>query len=149
MTTNSSQLGRKDLIGLISGGIFGIGLMISGMVQPSKIRGFLDVFGDWDPSLVFVMVGAILVHGISFFFVKRNAVKKACDDWLPKGGSITPALVIGSAIFGVGWGIGGYCPGPSITSIGDANPGAAFFVAGMIAGIFAFNKLNTRYSFKR
>ena len=118
------------------GVLFGFGLIISGMSNPQKVLGFLDLAGPWDPSLVFVMVGAILV-GIGGFYVARNRSEAFFGGafHIPKRQDISRALVIGSFIFGVGWGIAGICPGPAIVVLGTGHLKAfAFFVA-MLIGI--------------
>ncbi|MFM0412702.1 DUF6691 family protein, partial [Paraburkholderia dipogonis] len=100
------------LAALISGLLFGVGLMVSGMANPAKVLGFLDLAGRWDPSLAFVMVGAIAVGSIAFLFAKRR--KKSLlglPMQIPASTNVTMRLVLGSAVFGVGWGLAGFCPG--------------------------------------
>ena len=110
----------------LAGVIFAIGLCLSGMTQPGKVIAFLDVTGDWDPSLAFVMMGAIGVH--VFFARRRPAVAAKV---LP----VTPRLLIGSALFGIGWGLGGYCPGPALVSLVALAPVTLAFVAAMVVGM--------------
>lgn len=119
----------------LAGLIFGLGLILSGMANPAKVIGFLDLAGSWDPSLAFVMGGAVLAASIAFYFAKRRA--KA---WLgqpmriPAATQIDRRLVLGGLAFGVGWGLAGYCPGPALASISlGAKP--LIFVAAMIAGM--------------
>ena len=103
---------------LIIGAVFGIGLAIAGMLNPSKVVGFLDVFGDWDPSLAFVMGGGVLVNAIGHRFVmKRKEPIQRATFSMPTSTNIDKSLVIGSVIFGVGWGLAGLCPGPVVASL--------------------------------
>ena len=103
---------------LIIGAVFGIGLAIAGMLNPSKVSGFLDVFGDWDPSLAFVMGGGVLVNAIGHRFVmKRKAPIQSATFSMPTSTNIDKPLVIGCVIFGVGWGLAGLCPGPVVASL--------------------------------
>lgn len=123
------------LVGLI----FGIGLILAGMTNPAKVIGFLDITGTWDPSLAFVMGGAILVAIIAFRFAKKRTVNFLGGAMrLPTSDMIDKRLVIGSLLFGAGWGMAGFCPGPAITSIGTGNPKAVIFVIAMIAGMAIF-----------
>ncbi|MBB3261740.1 hypothetical protein F4827_006636 [Paraburkholderia bannensis] len=127
------------LIALLSGLIFGVGLMVSGMSNPAKVLGFLDIAGRWDPSLAFVMVGAIVVASLAFFVArrrKRSLLGVAVQ--LPASTTITPRLVLGSATFGVGWGLAGFCPGPALVALGAGYPKAIGFVAAMVAGMLIF-----------
>lgn len=117
---------------------FGIGLCLSGMTEPAKVLGFLDLGGSWDPSLAFVMGGAIAVALPAFVLAKRRRV--AIDGepmWIPASREIDRPLVIGSLIFGIGWGLAGICPGPGVVDIGFLNPRALVFVAAMAAGMLA------------
>ena len=103
---------------LIIGSVFGIGLAIAGMLNPSKVVGFLDIFGDWDPSLAFVMGGGVLVNTIGHRFVmKRKAPIQCATFSMPTSTNIEKPLVIGSVIFGVGWGLAGLCPGPVVANL--------------------------------
>ncbi len=103
---------------LIIGAVFGIGLAIAGMMNPTKVVGFLDIFGDWDPSLAFVMGGGFLVNAIGHRFVmKRKAPIQSATFSMPTSTNIDKPLVIGSVIFGVGWGLAGLCPGPVVASL--------------------------------
>jgi len=120
--------------------LFGAGLEISGMTNPEKVRGFLDIFGNWDPSLAFVMMGAI---GINFFFTKFASKKERptfeSQFQLPSRKDITAPLVIGSALFGIGWSLGGFCPGPAIVSLYRGQEGVFIFVAAMTVGMLAYS----------
>ena len=123
----------------VVGLLFGLGLLIAGMTDPSKVLGFLDVTGAWDPSLAFVMGGAILVGLGAFTWAKRrNAALLGGAMQLPSNRRIDKRLVIGSLLFGVGWGLAGFCPGPAIVSLGTAQPKAAVFILGMLAGMGLF-----------
>jgi uncharacterized protein len=123
----------------IAGFIFAIGLGYSGMTQPQKVIGFLDIFGNWDPSLLFVMIGAIAVHSFSYRLIRKRANPVFSARWhVPEKTQITPSLVFGSIIFGIGWGLGGYCPGPALTSLASFQVRPALFVAGMIGGMLIF-----------
>ncbi|RKF48945.1 YeeE/YedE family protein [Paraburkholderia fungorum] len=127
------------LTALLSGLLFGIGLMVSGMANPAKVLGFLDIAGRWDPSLAFVMLGAIAVASIAFRFSKRR--KKSLlglPVQIPAGTTVTRRLVLGSAIFGVGWGLAGFCPGPALVTLGAGFPKAWGFVVAMLAGMAIF-----------
>ncbi len=124
------------LINLAAGLIFGLGLVISGMADPAKVLNFLDVAGHWDPSLAFVMLGAIAVTATGYRFVLRRPKPLLEDTFhLPGRSTIDRPLVIGSAIFGLGWGLFGFCPGPAITSLGLAATGTFVFVPAMLIGI--------------
>jgi len=131
------------LSSFIVGLIFGIGLIFAGMTDPSKVIGFLDVAGNWDPSLAFVMGGAILVGFIAFRFAnKRTANFIGGAMHLPSKNDIDRRLIIGSLLFGAGWGMAGFCPGPAITSLGTGNPKAVIFVIAMVAGMALYELAN-------
>ena len=126
---------------LAAGVVFGLGLAVSQMVNPAKVIGFLDVAGRWDPTLLFVMGGALLVTMPAFrWVVKRPYPLFAAGFALPTRKDVEPRLVIGAALFGVGWGLAGLCPGPAVTALVTlAVPIAVFFVA-MLAGAFAYDR---------
>ena len=120
------------------GVLFGYGLVLAGMTNPQKIVGFLDIFGVWDPSLALVMGGALAVTATLFpLIIKRGRPLFDTGLHLPTGSDIDAPLVIGSALFGMGWGIAGYCPGPALASLGRPVADAALFVVAMIAGMLA------------
>lgn len=128
-----------------SGLIFGLGLILSGMTNPAKVIGFLDFFGHWDPALAFVMLGAISVSMLGFFFAKnRNASLLGQSIHLPVTKTIDTKLIVGAAIFGVGWGLAGFCPGPAIASLTTALPSSALFIIAMAAGMLLVEKLFPR-----
>lgn len=127
---------RDVAVGFGTGALFGAGLVVSGMTRPSKVLGFLDIAGEWDASLAFVMIGAIAVHAAAFQWLRRKeAPRFAARFDLPAQTTIDRRLVIGAALFGVGWGLGGFCPGPALTSVAALAPGALVFVAAMTAGV--------------
>jgi uncharacterized membrane protein YedE/YeeE len=124
---------------LLAGLLFGIGLMVSGMANPAKVLGFLDLAGRWDPSLAFVMVGAILIGSMAFLLARRRQRSLlGLPMQLPASTVITPRLVIGSALFGIGWGTAGFCPGPALVALGAGYPKAVGFVMAMVAGMLVF-----------
>lgn len=120
-----------------AGLIFGIGLVVSGMADPAKVLNFLDLFGTWDPSLAFVMGGAVVVTFIGFRLVLRRPTPLFAQGFhLPTASRIDARLLSGAAIFGLGWGLGGFCPGPALTSLVLAAPGTLVFVPAMLAGMW-------------
>jgi uncharacterized protein len=121
---------------LICGFIFGLGLLISGMVQPTKVLGFLDIFGAWDPSLAVVMLAALVVSGLGFGLAKRRERPiLARQSFLPTKTAIDRPLVIGSALFGIGWGLVGLCPGPALENLATLSPRVIAFVITMTGGM--------------
>lgn len=137
----------RRLIAFLCGLIFAAGLAMAGMTQPHKVIGFLDVFGDWDPALLFVMIGAILVHAISFQIIRRRPSPLFDSEFhLPKETKIDGRLAVGSILFGIGWGLGGYCPGPALVSIPTLGPRVAVFVTAMLAGMVIFKVAHVRRS---
>jgi uncharacterized membrane protein YedE/YeeE len=129
----------KQLFALLSGLIFGLGLIVSGMADPAKVLNFIDVFGTWDPSLAFVMGGAIAVTAPGFALLFRNRQTPLFDSTfhVPTRNDLDPRLLTGSAIFGIGWGLGGFCPGPALTALPIAATGTLIFVPFMLAGMWA------------
>lgn len=128
----------RALFGFIAGLIFGIGLILSGMANPAKVLNFLDVFGAWDPSLAFVMGGAALTAFVGFrlaWRLDRPVLMKTFD--IPSANKIDGKLLTGAAVFGIGWGIGGFCPGPAWVALPIAAPGTLVFVPAMLIGIIA------------
>jgi uncharacterized membrane protein YedE/YeeE len=120
-----------------SGLIFGVGLVVSGMAQPTRVIGFLDVFGAWDPSLLFVMAGAVAVHFTALRLIaRRNAPLYASEFDCPRRAGVDGRLVAGAALFGVGWGLSGYCPGPSVVSLPSASASVLVFVGAMAIGMW-------------
>ncbi len=138
---------NKLSVNLISGLLFGLGLTVSEMTMPSKVISFFDLFGEWDPSLAFVMVGAISIHlSIYFVIVKKMETPKFSSKFsLPTSTDLDSNLIVGSAIFGVGWSLGGICPGPAITAISQLDPKIFGFLIAMAvyaAGMFASKETN-------
>ena len=122
-----------------AGLLFGLGLIVAGMANPAKILGFLDVAGEWDPSLALVMVGAIAVGQVAFTLVRRRTLSAlGLPMPLAASGTIDVRLVGGSLVFGVGWGLAGFCPGPAIVALGAGYGKAAVFVAAMLVGMGAY-----------
>ena len=124
----------KLVLFFLAGALFGMGLAVSGMTDPGRVIGFLDVFGAWDPALLFVMAGAVGVYGLGMLILRRA---KNRDLDLPSAASspIDRQLVIGSTIFGVGWGLGGFCPGPALANLGALRMEALAFVPAMAIGM--------------
>jgi uncharacterized membrane protein YedE/YeeE len=124
------------LSSLFAGLIFGLGLVISGMINPAKVQNFLDITGSWDPSLAFVMGAALIVTGIGFALLRKSdkPLFDARFQW-PTRSDIDPRLVSGSALFGTGWGLAGFCPGPAISAAALGLAPVYIFLAAMVAGI--------------
>ena len=123
----------------VAGLVFGLGLIVAGMVNPAKIIGFLDIAGTWDPSLALVMAGAIAVGLVAFALARRRTMSAlGLPIQLPSQGTVDARLVGGSLVFGVGWGLAGFCPGPAIVALGAGYAKAAVFVVAMLLGMGAF-----------
>jgi uncharacterized protein len=123
---------RPNIVAFGAGSLFAVGLAISGMTKPSKVTGFLDVAGAWDPSLAFVMVGAIAVHFIGYRIIRRRASPIFDATFhLPTRTDIDRRLVLGATLFGIGWGLGGFCPGPALVMAGSGAVGSVVFLAAM------------------
>lgn len=131
------------VMALMAGLIFGIGLIVSGMTNPAKVIGFLDLAGKWDPSLAFVMGGAILVGVLAFRFArKRERSFLGAAMRLPTATNIDRRLVMGSLTFGAGWGLAGYCPGPALASLASGGAKPVIFTLAMLAGMALFEVLD-------
>jgi len=129
----------------VTGLIFGMGLLLSGMANPDKVLSFLDLAGDWDPSLALVMLGAIAVGTIAFSFIRGRSQSLLGEPLrLPAKTTLDRRLVVGSLGFGVGWGLAGFCPGPALVALGAGEVKAAVFVAAMLAGMGLFEVLEGR-----
>ena len=127
---------NRFIIPLASGVIFGAGLALGGMTDPARVRGFLDLFGAWDPTLAFVMGGALIVMALAWVVQKRLAHPLFAEKFaLPGTQDLNPKLIGGAALFGIGWGIAGLCPGPGIAALVIEPGSAAIFVATMILGM--------------
>ncbi|HEV8311706.1 MAG TPA: YeeE/YedE family protein [Burkholderiaceae bacterium] len=132
---------------LLAGLVFGLGLIVSGMANPAKVLGFLDLAGPWDPSLIFVMAGAIAIGLVAFrLATKRTVSLLGAPMRLPQNHPrIDRRLVVGSTLFGLGWGIAGFCPGPGLVALGMGEVKAAVFVLAMLAGMGLFELLERRH----
>ncbi|MDA9617608.1 YeeE/YedE family protein [Candidatus Pelagibacter sp.] len=137
----------NKIISLTAGIIFGIGLVVSEMVNPAKVLAFLDLFGNWDPSLAFVMIGALIVSSPLFHLIKNKDKPLLAEKFnYSKNKEINNKLIIGSALFGTGWGLGGLCPGPAISSLALLNINSIIFVFAMFIGFYLvkfFNPIKT------
>lgn len=134
----------KNLLAFIFGGLFSVGLIFSGMTNPEKVLSFLDIFGNWDASLAFVMIGAIAVAFIPFQLAVRKSTPKTLDGHpidLPKNNQIDSKLIMGSLLFGIGWGIAGICPAPAFTLIGLGYYESLYFILAMLAGVWLHHKI--------
>jgi uncharacterized membrane protein YedE/YeeE len=135
----------KNVTSLLAGLVFGFGLILSGMANPAKVLGFLDLAGNWDPSLALVMAGAIGVGAVAFGVGRRRSTSYLGEAMrIPGGRQIDRRLILGSALFGIGWGIAGFCPGPALVALGMDQPKAAIFVAAMLLGMGLFEWLERR-----
>ena len=133
----------SKIVSCISGIIFGVGLSVSNMINPEKVLGFLDLFGLWDPSLIFVMMGAIIISAPVFFlFRSKNKPLFADNFTMPTLKSIDKNLIIGSSTFGIGWGMVGFCPGPAISSFALLNTYSVYFVLSMVGGFLLTEFVN-------
>ncbi|AKU98284.1 hypothetical protein AKJ09_04948 [Labilithrix luteola] len=134
------------LVPFLSGALFAVGLALAGMTSPHRVIGFLDVAGHWDPSLAFVMIGAIGVYATAFWLGRRRMTKPALAEGFPTlpQGAIDVRLVAGSLIFGAGWGMAGYCPGPAIVSAASGAGQAIAFCAAMATGFVIVRVLDSR-----
>ena len=143
MSQNTSVF--SNLSEYLIGVLFGLGLIISGMTNPAKILAFLDLAGAWDPSLIFVMGGAVLVGLIAFYLAKNRTQSFLGGAMqIPTRRDIDRPLIIGSAMFGVGWGLAGFCPGPALVSLGSGELKALVFVVAMLGGMLLFDFLGQK-----
>jgi len=127
---------KKGFSAFFVGFLFACGLGISGMIMPSNVQGFLNVFGEWRPALIFVMVGAILVHSIAYpLIMRRKSPLFDSKFYVPTRKDVTPQLIIGAILFGMGWGIGGYCPGPALVSLAGFQSSTFVFLISMLVGM--------------
>jgi uncharacterized membrane protein YedE/YeeE len=134
---------RAALAAFLIGSLFGGGLIVSGMTNPAKVQNFLDIFGQWDPTLAFVMGGALLTTFIGYRLVwRRSSPLDAASFDIPTTSEVTKPLLIGSGLFGVGWGLAGLCPGPAIAVLPMAPVDATIFFVGLYGGILAFQLTN-------
>jgi uncharacterized membrane protein YedE/YeeE len=141
---------KNSLAAFVVGFVFSMGLGISGMTQPQKVVGFLDLFGQWDPSLIFVMIGAIMVHFVTYRLIRKRDSPLLSPEWhVPTKKEITPALVGGSILFGLGWGLAGYCPGPAMTSLASFEVRPFMFVVSMLVGMVIFKLVDQKMKFRK
>ena len=142
---------KLALSSLLVAFLFSLGLGLSGMTEPNKVLGFLDIFGNWDPSLLFVMAGAIGVHAIAYAIAKKrpSPLLKSSSWQIPSKKELTPALIIGAVLFGAGWGLAGYCPGPAITSAASLSGSSLLFVGSMLIGMLIFKFIDRRTTIRR
>ena len=130
------------VVSLISGIIFGVGLTVSQMIDPAKVLDFLNIFGAWDPSLAFVMIGALIISSPFFHLCKNNNKPVFADSFsYSNNKELNKKLIIGSSLFGAGWGLAGLCPGPAIASLALLNPSSLIFVITMFVGFYISNYL--------
>lgn len=136
---------RITLAALVSGALFGLGLAMSGMTDPQRILGFLDVFGDFNPALLFVLGGAVTTTMLLFRFVLRRPAPVFAQRFqLSNLRSIDRSLLIGAALFGIGWGLAGYCPGPALVGLGVLSSEALWFVPAMVVGMVLHKLISRR-----
>ncbi len=135
-----------NLVIFLAGVVFSIGLGLSGMTQPSKVVGFLDFIGDWDPSLMLVMAGAVFVYFIAQrFTLHRDGPALVPGGFqLPTKADIEPSMLVGNVMFGIGWGMIGFCPGPALTSSITGNPAVLIFLVSMAVGMYVYGAIDTR-----
>ena len=133
----------RNVSSFFLGTLFGLGLIISGMANPEKVLGFLDIAGQWDPSLAFVMIGAIAIASVGFYASQRIEKPLLAErKHLPAQQRIEGQLLVGSAVFGIGWGVAGFCPGPAVVAVGAAKSGAFIFFVALLVGMLIFKLVN-------
>lgn len=136
---------KQNLMTLFCGIIFGIGLSLSHMIDPNKVLSFLDIFGNWDPSLIFVMLGALVVAFVSFkLILKRPAPIWVESFHISRKSSVDKPLILGAAIFGIGWGMSGYCPGPAVAGLGLLSMESVIMVTAIYLGFIAYQRFFER-----
>ena len=135
----------RTLFALLAGTLFGLGLALGGMTNPAVVLGFLDIAGAWNPQLLFVMAGAVITTAVGYLLVLRRSRPLLEENFrLPSGRDIDMRLVGGSALFGIGWGLVGYCPGPALASLAATSPKTGLFVAAMVLGWWLGERLTAR-----
>jgi uncharacterized protein len=133
---------KQGLVALAAGLLFGVGLAIGGMTEPANVIGFLDVTGEWRPALMFVMVGAIAVHALVYRWVRGRPSPLLGERFaLPTRRDLDARLLGGAALFGIGWGLGGYCPGPGVASLASGSVSALVFVGSMLSAMWVVGAL--------
>lgn len=141
---------KNSIVALLVGFIFAIGLGVAGMTQPAKVVGFLDIFGSWDPSLMFVMAGAIAVHFITYKLIRKRTKPVFDIKWhVPTSKEVTPTLMVGAFLFGIGWGLGGLCPGPAITALASFEVRPFIFILSMIIGMYLYRLVDKKLKLKK
>jgi uncharacterized protein len=132
-----------SIMSFVCGLIFGLGLTISNMINPNKVLNFLDFFGAWDPTLLVVMASALVVTSLGYVLLRRRK-KPLLDDafHMPTASAITKPLIIGSGLFGIGWGLAGYCPGPGVAALATLNTDPVFFILGLVIGSCVYHLLS-------
>ena len=138
-TQSSPSAARANLIALLTGAIFGIGLAVSGLSDPQRVLGFLDIAGSWDPTLMFVMGSAVGTHALWLRFGPKRDIAEQ-----PRASRVDSRILLGSAVFGVGWGLSGYCPGPSLVALLGIPREGLVFVPALLVGSLIAGWLNTR-----
>jgi uncharacterized protein len=140
---------QRSVVALLTGVVFGLGLAVAGMTDPNKVLAFLDITGRWDPSLLFVLGGAVVLCFFGFrWILRRERPVYGTGFSLPSRTDIDGHLVYGALMFGVGWGLAGYCPGPALASVGFGNAEALWFLPAMFAGMFARRYMDKRAKLK-
>ena len=135
----------KHLVSFLSGVLFALGLAVGGMLEPARVVGFLDFFGIWDPTLAFLMAGGVGVNTLAYYFTKQREAPALADRFhLPDKNEITARLIGGSVLFGVGWALAGYCPGPAVTTLASGTFSAFAFVGAMAAGMYVWAAIESR-----
>jgi uncharacterized protein len=136
---------KNAFVALVCGLVFAIGLGVSGMTQPARVTAFLDFTGQWDPSLLFVMLGAILVYAVGYRLVVKKPKPLFAESFqLPTRRKLDRSLALGAAIFGAGWGLAGFCPGPALASLASLQWQPVVFVASMLVGMLLFEAIQRR-----
>ncbi|PHR67016.1 YeeE/YedE family protein [Alcanivorax sp.] len=136
---------RSHITAFAAGLIFGLGLLLAGMANPAKVLAFLDITGNWDPSLALVMGGAIAVSAIGFYLTRQRSAPLFGDSFqVPTNRKLDKRLVLGALGFGVGWGLAGFCPGPALVALGTGSLKAVVFVAAMLSGMVIFEMLERK-----
>ena len=138
---------KKNISSFLVGFLFALGLGLSGMTNPHKVLSFLDITGNWDPSLIFVMVGAICVNAVLFYFILKKE-KPIYDEkfCLPTKKNIDKKLILGSMLFGIGWGLAGFCPGPAIVTVVSLNNSVITFCLAMLVGAYIYKVINVYWA---
>lgn len=148
-TNANANANRQALSAFVVGLLFALGLGLAGMTLPERVVGFLDVFGNWNPSLVFVMAAAVVVHGVLYRIIRKRESPLFSSGWhVPNRKDINPPLLIGSSLFGIGWGLAGYCPAPVITALPSLDSKPIVFVGAMVAGMFLYRLVEKHLPWK-